>query len=70
MCPNTCPTQGGVDLWNDASTLGNVSTIGLIVGGVALAGGAVLWFTAPRSGSAVSAQVGAGLGDIQVRGSW
>jgi hypothetical protein len=70
LCPNACATQAGVNLWNDASTLGNVSTVGLIVGGVALAGGAVLWFTVPRSVGAVSAQVGAGFGDIQARGSW
>jgi serine/threonine-protein kinase len=39
---NLC-TQEGVDLRDNAFTLGNISTVGFIVGGVALAGAAVLW---------------------------
>jgi hypothetical protein len=44
-----CPTQQGTDDWNGATTTGNVSTIGFIIGGVALTGAAVLWFTTPSS---------------------
>jgi tetratricopeptide (TPR) repeat protein len=42
-----CPTPQGTDDWNSATTAGNVSTVGFVVGGLALAGAAVLWFTAP-----------------------
>jgi hypothetical protein len=74
-CPGACATQSGVDMWNDARSAGNVSTVAFIVGGVALAGGAALWFTAkPESGSAPSAPVafglGVGPGAVQVRGAW
>jgi hypothetical protein len=65
-----CPTVDGSNKWGDAATAGNVSTVAFIVGGVALAGGAVLWLTAPRSTSASTPQVGLGLGSIQWRGAW
>jgi len=39
---NLCDAQG-VELRDKAFTLGNISTVGFIVGGVALAGAAVLW---------------------------
>jgi hypothetical protein len=68
-CPNNCATQDGVNKWSDAASTGNISTIGLIVGGVGIAGGAVLWFTAP-SASSSSPQVGVGLGGLQVKGTW
>lgn len=44
-----CPTTKGTDDWNSATSAGNVSTVGFIVGAVALAGAAVLWFTAPSA---------------------
>ncbi|HEV3192317.1 MAG TPA: hypothetical protein VGY54_17520 [Polyangiaceae bacterium] len=71
-CPNTqCTTQDGVALWNDARSAGDLSTIFFAVGGVGLAGGAVLWFTAKsESADAPSAQVGLGPGTIQLRGAW
>jgi len=70
-CPNNpCLTTDGVTKWNTAGSTGNVSTIGFIVGGVALAGGAVLWFTAPHSGGGASTQVGVGPGRLQVKGTW
>jgi hypothetical protein len=71
LCPsNPCSTQAGVNKWSDAGSTGNISTIGFIVGGVALAGGAVLWFTAQRSSSGATTQVGFGPGALQVRGTW
>jgi hypothetical protein len=66
-CPIQCSTQSGVDQWSDAAFTGNVSTVALIAGGVALAAGALLWFTAP---SAWSAQVGLAPNALQVKGTW
>lgn len=50
-CPSgTCPNNvsGDVDSYK---TMGTLSTVGFIVGGVGLAAGAVLWFTAPKEKS-------------------
>ena len=68
-CPNLCSNSDGVSKWSDAVSAGNVSTIGFIVGGVGIAGAAVLWFTAPSS-SGSSTQVGFGPGALQVNGAW
>jgi serine/threonine-protein kinase len=68
-CPNKCATADGVAKWNDAASAGTVSTVGFIIGAVGLAGGAVLWFTAP-SGDASKTQVGLGPGGFQLKGSW
>jgi serine/threonine-protein kinase len=46
VAKNTCLPEG-LDLRNDARTQGNVATISTTVGLVALAAGAVLYFTAP-----------------------
>ena len=69
-CPNQCATADGVSKWNDAASAGNISTIGFIVGGVGVAGAAVLWLTAPNTSHGASTQVGLGPGGLQVRGSW
>ncbi len=45
--PSGCSPQAVSDK-SDASSSATLSTVGFIVGGVALAGGAVLWFTAPH----------------------
>jgi hypothetical protein len=45
---NVCTAQG-VELRDDAFTLGHLSTAGFIIGGVALAGAAVVWIA--ESGS-------------------
>jgi hypothetical protein len=67
-CPGSqCANQEGSNKWSTAGATGNVSTIGFIVGGVLVAGAAVLWFTAPSS---PNAQVGLGLGVLQVQGRW
>ena len=63
-----CTDVRGVRAGNDAHSAGNVATVGLIVGGVALAGGAVLWFTAPKNKP--SAEVSAGLGTLHFRAAW
>jgi hypothetical protein len=67
VCPDQCADQSGADLWKSAKTAGNMSTAAFIVGGVGLAAGAVLWFTAaPKA----STHVGVGPGSIELRGSW
>jgi hypothetical protein len=68
-CPDVCADQGGVDLWNDAVSSGNLATAFLVGGGIAIAGAAVLWFAAPSSG-APAARVGFGPGTLEVKGSW
>ena len=71
VCPNQCATPDGVSKWSDAKNAGTISTVAFIVGGVGLAGGAILWFTAkPASESAGSAQLGMGLGTVQLKGTW
>jgi hypothetical protein len=70
-CPTgSCATQADANLWSDAGSAGNVSTAAFVLGGVALAGGVVLWFTAPSGRSAGSTQVGLGLRGLQVKGAW
>ncbi|HET7540362.1 MAG TPA: hypothetical protein VFK05_10845 [Polyangiaceae bacterium] len=66
-CPDVCPDQPSVDKWNSAQQAGNVSTVAFIVGGVGLAAGAVLWFTAKPETSA-SVGLGVGPGALQLRG--
>jgi len=69
----------GVALRHDAVGLGNASTVAMIAGGALLAGGAVLFFTAPSA--AAPDRVGAKAarwsarfeilpGGVQVRGAW
>jgi hypothetical protein len=41
-----CRDTTGVGLRSDAREAGNLSTLGFVLGGIGLAGGAVLWFTA------------------------
>ena len=55
-CPNGCADGSpGRNERNDAQTDGTISTIAFVAGGVALATGAVLFFTAPSSHSSSSA---------------
>lgn len=65
-----CGTQAGANKWSDAGSAGNISTIAFIVGGVGVVGGAVLWFTAPRTSGGPSTQVGVGTGVLQLKGTW
>jgi hypothetical protein len=72
-CPNNpCLDANGVSKWDDAQSAGTLSTVFFVVGGAGLAGGAALWFTAkkPESPQASSAQIGIGLGAVQVKGTW
>jgi hypothetical protein len=70
ICPNQCTGSDGANAWKDAGAAGTASTVLFVVGGAALAGAAVLWFTAPSSGREPSAQVGLGFGGVQMKGTW
>lgn len=77
---NRCD-QAGLDIRKDAIGLANISTSLVIVGGVLLAGGVVLWSTAPKKsepaatarapkGSDITAQIEAGPSGVWLRGKW
>lgn len=62
-CANDVCDGPGKQSRDDARSAGTLSTIGFVAGGVLLAGGAVLWFTAPSGeGVRVSPTVGLGAG--------
>jgi hypothetical protein len=66
-CPSVrCSDAAAVQTSQDALTAGTISTIGFVVAGVGLAGGTVLWLTAPKT----TTQVGLGPGLVQMRGTW
>lgn len=69
---SVCTDERGASAGNDAHAAGNVSTVAMIIGGLGLAGAAVLWFTAPHSSPQASARlgVGVGLGSLQVKGQF
>jgi hypothetical protein len=56
----------GVELADDAKSSATISTIGFIAGGVLIAGGAALYFTAGSGGQSVA--VGVGPGSLRIRG--
>ena len=56
----------GVELADEAKSSATISTIGFIAGGVLLAGGAALYFTAGSGEKAVA--VGVGPGSLRIRG--
>jgi tetratricopeptide (TPR) repeat protein len=75
---NLCEAQG-VELRDDAMSLGTMSTVGFVVGGAALAGAGVLWITSSDSKEAAHGRAGslrAGLqmspsrGSVVLRGSF
>lgn len=57
---NDCTDQQGVDAKHSAVVAGNISTVSFVVGGLLVAGGAVLWFTAPKARSTQNAKAGVG----------
>jgi hypothetical protein len=66
--PYDCSPQA-LDDQSSASSQATVSTVAFIAGGVAIAAGAVLWFTA-GSGEGKAAAVGVGPGQVIVKGSF
>jgi serine/threonine-protein kinase len=70
-CSGNHCNSTGASLRNDAFNAGTVSTVAFVVGAVGLAGGAVLWFTAPSPTTPrVGAAVGPGGGTVVVGGAW
>ena len=65
FCKGDVCTTHGTDLRAQAISAGNVATIGLIAGGAAVVGGAVLYLTAPH---ATTLRVG--LGGVVAEGRW
>jgi len=70
-----CTLPAGVDDRSSAYRNGNISTAAFVVGGVGLAAGAVLWFTAPHSSSMASRApyrpaIAVGPGSLIVRGQF
>lgn len=61
--------EDGARLAKEAKASALISTIGFVTGVAGLSGGALLWFTAPRSPERTSTSVGVGVGNVQVRGS-
>jgi hypothetical protein len=62
-----CWDHRAYDAAEDAVTAGNLSTLGFLVGGLGLAGGAVLWFTAPSTTATESAALGVGPASMRVK---
>jgi hypothetical protein len=69
QCTPQCYDQAGVDLKDQSMRAGNVATIAFVVGGVGLAGAAVLWFS-DNSVKPTSPQVGIGPSGLIVKGAW
>jgi hypothetical protein len=74
-CTGTDCDRTGVELAAQAKNAGTVSTISFIAGGVFLAGGAVLFFTAPSGPpgpkkSDTTVGLGLGLGSVSLGGSF
>jgi hypothetical protein len=70
-CPNNpCPTQDGIDKWNAVSSAATASTVAFVIGGIGLAGGAILWFTAKPEASAGGTALGVGPGSLQLKTTW
>jgi hypothetical protein len=63
-----CTDARGVSAGESAHSAGNVSTVAMIVGGVGLAAGVTLWFTAPKASTAAALSVLPG--SVQLRGSF
>jgi hypothetical protein len=68
--PNGCTTQGAQD-GQTAHSQATISTVGFIAGSALIAGGAALYFTAPKGGGvAVAPTVGTSGGGLSVTGAW
>ena len=72
---STLCSQQGLNLTDDAKSAATVSTIAFVAGGVALAGGIVLWLLAPSSSRSTTGLrfeplVGTSLGGGALSGSW
>jgi hypothetical protein len=68
-CDPLCHDQAGLDVKAEAMHASNVSTVAFVVGGAALGGAALLWFT-DRTEKPTAPQVGIGPSGIVVKGAW
>lgn len=72
--PSPCGSAEGAKDWTSATRAGNISTVSFIVGGAALATGAVLWFLAPAPADRKNARVQitpiVGPGSAGIAGAW
>jgi serine/threonine-protein kinase len=62
--------QTGFDASERAISRGNVATVLFVLGGAAVAGGAVVWFTAPDPKETARTRRGVALTPVGVRGVW
>jgi serine/threonine-protein kinase len=73
-CNGSICDQTGVQEHDDAASAATISTISMTAGLVLVAGGAVLWFTAPRAASKTAIRVvpavGPSSGGLTVSGLW
>lgn len=65
-----CSDQQGIDFKTSAIHAGNVSTVAFVVGAAGLAGGAALWFTAPRPREVTGTSLGLVPGGVLLKGNW
>jgi hypothetical protein len=75
-CPNNVCDPTGIQLHDDAASDATAATIAMTAGAVLVAGGAVLWLTAPSTGRAsgtalrLQPAVGARSGGLSLEGAW
>lgn len=71
-CPSstTCKQPQAGDERSSALTKATVSTVGFVAGGVLVAGGAVLFFTAPKSHKEITVGIAPTLGGAVLRGTF
>lgn len=63
---STCTTQAGVDQTNDALNAARISNVAFIAGGALLAGGVVLYLTAPKQQEVAEVRVAPTVGGAQL----
>lgn len=70
-CPQSCANDEDAQLWRDATSAGNVSTVGFVVGAAGLASAVTFWVFGNRSSSSgPSTRVGLAPGSVVVGGTW
>jgi hypothetical protein len=63
-----CTDVRGVDAGDAAQSAGNVSTVAFVIGGLGVAAGLTLWFTAPEASGGAEARLDVGPGSVRVSG--
>lgn len=63
---SSCSTPGGVDLTNDALSAARISNVAFLAGGALLAGGVVLYLTAPKQREVARLHVAPTVGGAQL----